>query len=82
MANPPIQGRLVDLALGPVLVDEPVVTNGLRVFLSRQPHDLGRLRFESLQSTWPDLQLSVQFQIAHDSSPSLSSSAVVLTAGG
>jgi hypothetical protein len=50
--------------------------------LSRQPHDLGRLRFESLQLTWADLQVSVHFQIGHDSCSSLSPGAVVLTAGG
>ena len=62
------QVRLVDLALGSVLVDEPVVAKGLRVLLSRQPHDLGRLGLEPLQLTWTDLQVSVHFQMAHNPS--------------
>src|SRR5512146_1495877 len=46
------QVRLVDLALGSVLVDEPVVTQRVRVSLSRQPHDLGCLYLESFKLTW------------------------------
>src|SRR5262249_28382669 len=63
-----IQIRLVDLALGSVLFDEPVVAKRLRILLFGDPHDLGCLRFESLQLTWPDLQVGVQFQMAHNSS--------------
>jgi len=40
----------------PFLLDEPVVTEGLRILLPGDPHDLGHLGFEPLESTWSDLQ--------------------------
>jgi hypothetical protein len=58
----------VDLALCSILVHEPVVPKGLGVLLSGEPHDLGNLILEPLQLTGTDLQVSVQFQMSHDSS--------------
>src|SRR5215471_422852 len=59
---------LVDLALGFVLVDEPVVAKGLGVLLSRQPENLSHLRLEPLELTWADLQASDDLQMARDAS--------------
>src|SRR5262245_51507042 len=63
-----IQARLVDLALRSILLDEPVVPQRLRILLFGDPHDLRCLRCESFQLTWPDLQVSVQFKMGHNSS--------------
>ena len=53
---------LVHLALGSALVDEPVITKGLGVLLSRQPEDLGCMGPESLKLTWADLHTSDDLQ--------------------
>src|SRR5215470_5255112 len=63
---------LVDLALCFVLVDEPVVTKGLGVLLSRQSEDLGCLGLEPLESAWADLHTSDDLQMARDTSPNRS----------
>src|SRR5262252_8606638 len=62
-----IHVRFVDLALGTVFFDEPVVAKRLRVLVARNPYELGGLRFEALQSPWTDLQMRVQFKVAHGS---------------
>src|SRR5215471_9001317 len=63
-----IHVRFVDFALRPVFVDEPVVTKRLRVELLRKPYELGGLRLEAFELPRPDLQVSVQFEMTHDSS--------------
>src|SRR5215471_16138771 len=59
---------LVDLAVGFVLVEEPVVTNGLGVLLLGQPEDLGCLGLELLQLAWADLHPSDDRQMIRDAS--------------
>src|SRR5262249_42520430 len=63
-----IQIRLVNLALHSVVFDEPVITKRLCILLPCDPYDFGRLGFESIQLSWPDLQVRMHFQMAHDSS--------------
>src|SRR5262249_2750338 len=57
--------QFVDLALCPVLVDEPVATKRVRVLLMGDAQNLGCLGFESLELTRADLQASDDFQIVH-----------------
>jgi hypothetical protein len=58
----------VDLALGPILFDEPVETKRLCILFARDPENFRRLRFESLELACADLQMRVQFQVTHKSS--------------
>ena len=58
----------VDLAVGFVLVNEPVVTKGLGVLLLRQSEDLGCLSLESLELAWADLHTGDDMQIENGSS--------------
>src|SRR6516225_6350771 len=55
---------LVHLALGFVLVEEPVVPKGLGVLLLRQPEDLGCLGREPLKLAWADLHPGDDLQLA------------------
>src|SRR5215471_10460352 len=64
-----IHVRLVNLALGAILFDEPVVAKRLRVLHARDSNELRRLRLKSLQLTGPDLQVSMHFQMTHDILP-------------
>src|SRR5215471_6729516 len=59
---------LVHLALGFVLVEEPVVTKGLGVVVLRQPEDLSCLGLESLELAWADLHPGDDLQMAHGAS--------------
>src|SRR5215469_8604881 len=56
---------LVDLAVGFVLVEEPVVTKGLGVLLLRQSENLGCLGRESLELAWADLHTSDDRQMVY-----------------
>ena len=46
----PFVGRLAGLALGSVVVEEPVATKGVRVLFTCQADDLGRLGLEPVES--------------------------------
>src|SRR6516225_5335928 len=59
---------LVNLAVGSVFVEEPVVTEGLGVLLLRQPEDLGCLGFESLELAWADLHTGDDLQMVYGAS--------------
>src|SRR5207248_7510258 len=59
---------LVNLAVGFLLVQEPVVTKGLGVLVLRQPEDLARLGFESLELAWADLHTGDDLQTADGAS--------------
>jgi hypothetical protein len=67
-----VREHLMHLALGSVLADEPVATNGAGVLLAGQPNDLGRLSLDALNLTRADLGMSDNFQEAHDFSSPLS----------
>src|SRR5262249_4921213 len=54
----------------------PVVTKRLRIPLPGNPYELGGLSLEPLQLAGTDLQVSVQFEMAHDASLALSSTDV------
>src|SRR5262249_6805609 len=71
-----IDVRFVDLALRAIFPDEPVVTKRLRIPLPGNPYELGGLSLEPLQLAGTDLQVSVQFEMAHDASLALSSTDV------
>ena len=60
-----IHVKLVNFALRTILFDEPVVTQGFRILLTRDPNEFGRLGLEALQLTWPDLDVGVQFEMTH-----------------
>ncbi len=54
---------LPHLALGSVVAEEPVVAEGLRVLLPRQPHHLGGLLLEPVELAVADLQS--RFDLEH-----------------
>jgi hypothetical protein len=56
----------VDLALGSVLVEEPVAAKRVRVLFSGDVQNLGRLGLESLELARADLHSGDDFQIVHD----------------
>src|SRR5262249_52570415 len=72
--------RLADLALGPILAQEPAVAQRLRVAPSRDPDYLGCFLLEAVELSRPNLQS--RSRLEHGSCLPWLSSAQLSRAGG